>query len=97
MKVRPVADDMAIKICAALPGMLAAPHALVCWRPYDRSADGLGFCRHGGVMVPIENVYEQIRTSAADAGAHKVVLFGSRAKVLYEKGTVVRYGEALND
>ena len=48
-------------------------------------------------MVPIESVYEQIRTSAADAGAHKVVLFGSRAKVLYEKGTVVRYGEALND
>ena len=37
----PVADDVALKICAALPGMLAAPHALVCWRPYDRSADGL--------------------------------------------------------
>jgi len=89
---------MAIKICAALPGMLAAPPALVCWRPYDRSADGLGLLHTaGGVMVPIENVYEQIRTSAADAGAHKVVLFGSRAKVLYEKGTVVRYGEALND
>ena len=31
-------------------------------------------------MVPIENVYEQIRTFAADAGARKVVLFGSRAK-----------------
>ena len=28
----------------------------------------------GGVMVPIENVYEQIRTFAADAGARKVVL-----------------------
>ena len=25
-------------------------------------------------MVPIENVYEQIRTFAADAGARKVVL-----------------------
>ena len=34
----------------------------------------------GGVMVPIEHVYEQIRTFAADAGARKVVLFGSRAK-----------------
>ena len=34
----------------------------------------------GGVLVPIENVYEQIRTFAADAGARKVVLFGSRAK-----------------
>ena len=32
-------------------------------------------------MVPIEHVYEQIRTFAADAGARKVVLFGSRAKV----------------
>ena len=32
-------------------------------------------------MVPIENVYEQIRTFAADAGARKVVLFGSRAKI----------------
>ena len=31
-------------------------------------------------MVPIEHVYEQIRTFAADAGARKVVLFGSRAK-----------------
>ena len=31
-------------------------------------------------MVPIENVYEQIRAFAADAGARKVVLFGSRAK-----------------
>ena len=39
----------------------------------------------GGVMVPIEHVYDQIRAFAADAGARKVVLFGSRAKVLYEK------------
>lgn len=31
-------------------------------------------------MVPIENVYDQIRAFAADAGARKVVLFGSRAK-----------------
>lgn len=36
-------------------------------------------------MVPIEHVYDQIRAFAADAGARKVVLFGSRAKVLYEK------------
>lgn len=34
----------------------------------------------GGVMVPIEHVYDQIRAFAADAGARKVVLFGSRAK-----------------
>ena len=31
-------------------------------------------------MVPIEHVYDQIRAFAADAGARKVVLFGSRAK-----------------
>lgn len=50
-------------------------------RPYDGSAGGLGLLHTaGGVMVPIENVYEQIRTFAADAGARKVVLFGSRAK-----------------
>lgn len=34
----------------------------------------------GWIMVPIEDVYEQIREFAADAGAHKVILFGSRAK-----------------
>lgn len=31
-------------------------------------------------MVPIEHVYDQIRAFAADAGARKVMLFGSRAK-----------------
>lgn len=31
-------------------------------------------------MVPIENVYAQIREFAAAAGVRKVILFGSRAK-----------------
>lgn len=31
-------------------------------------------------MVPIEDVYEQIRTFAARTGVGKVILFGSRAK-----------------
>lgn len=31
-------------------------------------------------MVPIEDVYAQIRAFAAEAGADRVVLFGSRAR-----------------
>lgn len=31
-------------------------------------------------MIPIEDVYAQIRSFAAAAGASKVILFGSRAK-----------------
>ena len=31
-------------------------------------------------MIPIEDVYAQIRSFAATAGARKVILFGSRAK-----------------
>lgn len=31
-------------------------------------------------MVPIEDVYAQIRAFAEEAGARKVILFGSRAK-----------------
>ncbi|QOL33231.1 nucleotidyltransferase family protein [Bifidobacterium eulemuris] len=30
-------------------------------------------------MVPVEQVYEQIRAMSAEAGASRVVLFGSRA------------------
>lgn len=33
-----------------------------------------------GGMIPIEDVYEQIRHMAADAHAERVVLFGSRAR-----------------
>ena len=31
-------------------------------------------------MIPIEDVYAQIRDFAADAGVGRVILFGSRAK-----------------
>ncbi|MBW3094248.1 nucleotidyltransferase domain-containing protein [Bifidobacterium sp. 64T4] len=31
-------------------------------------------------MIPIDQVYEQIARFASDAGAQKVILFGSRAK-----------------
>ena len=31
-------------------------------------------------MIPIEDVYAQIREFAAESGARRVVLFGSRAK-----------------